>query len=229
MLVLRTLRSVVVALALLVLVGVPDTLVALDTGSVEGTVAIKRGRRYKKDRSGIVVVIEGVPDSEPEPTMMPAVVDQTDKTFNPGLTVVPVGSTVDFPNNDRVFHNVFSVSRPARFDLGLYQSGSSKSVVFERPGVVDVYCNIHPQMAAKIYVVDTKHYAVTGPDGTFSLHGIPPGTYTMRAWQAQGEAYEGQVRVRSGGSTAVELELTEDRWPSTRHTRKDGTPYGRYK
>lgn len=225
----RLLRSTLAALAIFALAGVPDTGVALATGAVQGKVTIKRGRRIKKDLSGVVVVLEGVPDSEPEPSMIPAVIDQTDKTFRPALTVVPVGSTVDFPNNDRVFHNVFSVSRPVKFDLGLYKSGTSKSVVMDRPGVVDVYCNIHPEMAAKVFVVGTKHYAVTGSDGTFSLDGVPPGTYSLLAWQAKGEAYRGQVQIRPGGSTTFDIELTEKRWPNTRHTRKDGTPYGRYK
>ncbi|MCX4239329.1 carboxypeptidase regulatory-like domain-containing protein [Paraliomyxa miuraensis] len=216
-------------MALLGVVLVPDTLVAVAPGSVSGHVTIKRGRRDKKDRSNVLILVRGVPDSRPEPLAEPTVVDQTDKTFNPRLTVVPVGSTVDFPNNDRVFHNVFSVSRPATFDLGLYKSGTSKSVTFEQPGVVDVYCNIHPEMAAKVVVVDTEHYVVTGPDGAFTLDGIPPGTYTLVAWQAHGERYEGWVEVGAGKTTTLDIELREERWPHDRHTRKDGTPYGRYK
>jgi plastocyanin len=229
MLTTKVLRSTFAALALLGLAIVPETSVALAPGSVRGHVTIKRGRRDKKDRSNVVVLVRGVPGSRPEPLAQPAVIDQTDKTFNPPVTVVPVGSTVDFPNNDRVFHNVFSVSRPATFDLGLYKSGSSKSVTFEDPGVVDVYCNIHPEMAAKVVVVDTEHYAITGPDGAFSLDGIPPGTYTFMAWQADGDPYEAQLQVTAGNTMTLHIELREERWPKDRHTRKDGTPYGRYK
>jgi len=225
----KALRSTLASLALLGLAMVPDTLVALAPGSVSGHVTIKRGRRDKKDRSNVVILVRGVSDSWPDPLPQPAVIDQTDKTFHPRLTVVPVGSTVDFPNNDRVFHNVFSLSRSSTFDLGLYKRGTSKSVTFDRSGVIDVYCNIHPEMAAKVVVVDTKHYVVTGPDGAFELDGIPPGTYPIVAWQADGELYEGQVEVKAGKTTTFDIELREERWPQDHHTRKDGTPYGRYK
>jgi plastocyanin len=225
----KLLRSSLAVLALLGLTMLPEASVAVAPGSVRGSVTIKRGRRDKKDRSSVVIFVQGVPDSRPEPLAQPVLVDQTDKAFDPRVTVIPVGSTVDFPNNDRVFHNVFSVSRPATFDLGLYKSGTSKSVVFDRAGVVDVYCNIHPEMAAKVVVVDTTHYAVTGPDGAFSLDGIPPGTYPIVAWQADGAPFEGQVEVRAGKTTTLDIELREERWPDDRHTRKDGTPYGRYK
>lgn len=222
------LRSTLALAALVGLFVLPEPSVALDPGSVRGSITIKRGRRDKKDRSDVVVFVKGVPDSKPEPLVQPAVIDQTDKAFEPRLTVVPVGSTVEFPNNDRVFHNVFSVSRPATFDLGLYKSGTSKAVTFEHPGVVDVYCNIHPEMAAKVLVLETEHYAVTGSDGTFALDDIPPGTYSIVAWQADGAPYEGEVEVRAGKTTTLDIELREERWPRDRHTRKDGTPYGRY-
>lgn len=229
MLVTQLLRSTLAALALVGLTLLPEPSVALDPGSVKGSITIKRGRRDKKDRSNVVVFLKGVADSDPEPLVQPAVIDQTDKAFHPRLTVVPVGSTVDFPNNDRVFHNVFSVSRSATFDLGLYKSGTSKSVVLEHPGVVDVYCNIHPEMAAKVVVLDTEHYVVTGSDGTFALDDIPPGTYEIVAWQADGVPYEGQVEIKAGKTTTLHIELREERWPRDHHTRKDGTPYGRYK
>lgn len=222
-------RSLFLGLVLFGLVGAPETSMALATGSIKGHVTIKRGRRIKKDLSNVVIMLKGVPESEPEPLEDPAVIDQTDKSFRPPLTVVPVGSKVDFPNNDRVFHNVFSVSRPAKFDLGLYKSGTSKSVTFDQPGVVDVYCNIHPEMAAKVLVVDTVHHFVTGSDGWFLLENIPPGTYPIIAWQANGEPYEGAVQVHPGSTTTLDIELHEKRWSHPRHTRKDGTPYGRYK
>ncbi len=223
------LKMMVGAMALVGLVFIGDTSFALATGSVRGHVMIKRGRRYKKDHSGVVIFLRDVPDSEPTPQKEHVVIDQTDKTFHPHVTVIPTGTTVDFPNNDRVFHNVFSLSRARKFDLGLYKSGTSKSVTFEQAGVVDIYCNIHPEMSAKVLVVGTTHYAVTGPDGAFALDGVPPGTYSYMAWQADGEPVEGQVRVEAGGMTALTLELREDRWTRDRHTRKDGTPYGRYK
>lgn len=225
----RPQRAILTTLAILGLVAIPDTTNALATGSIRGTITIKRGRQTKKDRSNVVIFLQGVPDSEPEPLSQPVVIDQTDKTFNPRITVVPVGTKVEFPNNDRVFHNVFSVSRATKFDLGLYKSGTSKSVTFDRPGVIDIYCNIHPEMAAKLLVMDTTHHGVTSPDGTFELDDVPPGTYPFVAWQADGDPVEGEVEVKAGKTTTLELELREDRWSQDRHTRKDGTPYGRYK
>lgn len=223
----KAVRSTLAVVALVGLVAMAEPSVA--PGSVQGHITIKRGRRDKQDRSNVVVFIDAVPESTPEPLDRPVVIDQTDKKFNPRITVVPVGTTVDFPNNDRVFHNVFSVSRPATFDLGLYKSGSSKSVTFDRAGVVDVYCNIHPEMAAKVVVLGTEHYAVTGPDGAFTIDGIPPGTYPIVAWLADGVPYRGRVAVTAGKATTLDIELREERWPQDRHTRKDGTPYGRYK
>lgn len=227
--VMRKIRSTLCALALLGLVVIPEPSTAQATGAVAGQVTITRGRRLKKDRSNVVIFLRGVPDSTPTPPETPVVIDQTDKTFHPHITVIPTGTTVDFPNNDRVFHNVFSVSRATTFDLGLYKAGSSKSVEFDRAGVIDIYCNIHPQMSAKVLVVDTEHYVVTGPDGAFTLPDVPPGVYPFMAWQADGESFEGTVEIEAGKTTQLAIQLKEDPWSRERHTRKDGTPYGRYK
>lgn len=225
----QLIRSAVFTVAIAGLVLIPDTSTAVATGKVSGHVTVKRGRRVKKDLSNVVIFLEGVPDSAPLPLPYGVAIDQLDKQFRPRITVVPTGTTIDFPNNDKVFHNVFSVSKPATFDLGLYKSGSSKSVTFEKAGVVDVYCNIHPEMAAKVVVLDTKHYAVTGKDGSFSIEGVAPGTYPIKAWQAEGDMFEGTITIKAGGTTTLDIELREDRWARDRHTKKDGTPYGRYK
>lgn len=196
------------------------------TGAVAGAVTILQDGAPKADRSGIAVYLEGAPG--PSPAALSRAIHQRDLTFLPGVMVVTTGSTIEFPNDDKVFHNVFSVSSAARFDLGLYKSGTSKSVTLKRPGVVDVYCNIHPQMAARIKVLDTVHFAVTGPDGTFRIKGVPPGTWPVVAWQAYGDEQRGEVTVTAGGVAALELTLVEGK-PPKRHLRKDGTPYGRYK
>ncbi|MCA9714248.1 MAG: carboxypeptidase regulatory-like domain-containing protein [Myxococcales bacterium] len=197
-------------------------------GTLAGEVSIKRWWRYKKDRSDVVVYLEGVPEEPPTPPSEPHVILQRDKQFTPRVSVVVTGTVIEFPNDDKIFHNVFSLSRAARFDLGLYRSGSSKSVTMKQPGVVDVYCNIHPEMAAKVLVLDTRHYFQTGADGRFSIPELPPGTYVARAWQASGEDWSGEVTIRAGETTQLEIELGEDRRRET-HTRKDGTPYGRYR
>lgn len=194
------------------------------TGAVEGRATVS-GRASSSDHSKVVVAI-AVPSRSALPAQR-ATVHQKNQTFRPDLTVVTRGAVVDFPNDDKIFHNVFSLSRPARFDLGLYKSGSSKSVTFRRPGVVDIYCNIHPNMVSQIKVVDTPHYAVTTADGRFRIGGVPPGTYPFSAWVPWGEEVRGTVVIEAGKAARLDLDLEAGR-PPKRHMRKDGTPYGRY-
>jgi plastocyanin len=196
------------------------------SGVVAGTVAVTLDGAPKPDRSGVAVYLENVPGGAPPPQTRQ--MHQLNLSFTPGVMVVTTGTTIEFPNDDKVFHNVFSVSSAARFDLGLYKSGISKSVTFKKPGVIDVYCNIHPQMAAKIKVLDTSYYALTGADGSFRIKGVPAGTYPVVAWQAKGDEYRGEVTVAAGGTAQLSISLVETRAPK-RHLRKDGTPYGRYK
>lgn len=203
------------------------------TGGVTGTVTVWRGSsdgRAKDDRSGVVVYLDFEPDpdlaaSEDPPPVRE--IHQIDKSFRPAISAVEVGTEVRFPNDDKIFHNVFSLSKTKRFDLGLYKSGTSKSVVLTRPGVIDVYCNIHPEMWAKVVVLPHRFFAVTDRDGRFELRDVPPGTYPVAAWHARGEPARGEVTVRPGGVATLELAVVETP-QSTVHTRKDGTPYGRY-
>jgi plastocyanin len=134
-------------------------------------------------------------------------IDQTNKAFNPRITVIPAGTTVHFPNNDKFFHNVFSYSAPARFDLGRYPRGESKDVRFDEPGIVRVYCEVHESMRAAIVVVENGHWAVLDDDGRFALTGVPPGTYTLVAWHADRRERETAVTVRANGVTRLELDL----------------------
>jgi len=198
---------------------------AAPPGAVRGTVAVQMDGAPKANRSGVLVYLEGVPS--PPPKAEPMAMHQKDLRFLPDFMVVVKGTTVEFPNEDKVFHNVFSVSKAAKFDLGLYKSGTSKSVTFKRSGVIDVYCNIHPQMAAKIKVVDSPHYAMTRADGSFSIKGVPPGTYPIVAWVPFGTEQRGEVTVGSGQTATVSLRVVETHAPQ-HHLRKDGTPYGRY-
>ncbi|MGH9886698.1 MAG: carboxypeptidase regulatory-like domain-containing protein [bacterium] len=194
-----------------------------NTGEIRGTVTVK-GRPTS---AGVLVYLEGVAE-EPAAPRDHAVIKQRDKQFDPPGTIVVRGTTVDFPNEDKVFHNVFSVSRPARFDLGLYKSGTTKSVELKRAGTIDVYCNIHSEMVAKVKVLDNAYYATTDPQGRFRITGVPAGDVPLVAWLPTGDQTTARVTVQPGQVTDVKLSVTAVEKRET-HARKDGTPYGRYK
>jgi len=202
---------------------VADAGSAPQNGGVKGKVAVKG----KKDAAGVVVYLEDVPGTVTPPKQH-AQIRQREKQFDPPLTIVVKGTTIDFPNEDKIFHNVFSVSRPARFDLGLYKSGTMKSVEMKRSGVVDVYCNIHPDMIAKVKILDNGFYTITGAGGDFHIEGVPAGEYPIVAWLPSGDEAHGKVTIKPGQAASVDLAVTaSDKHES--HLRKDGTPYGRYK
>ena len=107
---------------------------------------------------------------------------QRNKTFEPHLLVIPVGSMVEFPNRDPFFHNVFSLFEGKRFDLGLYEAGTSRSIRFDRPGVSYIFCNIHPEMSAVVITMGTPLYGQAGGDGSVSISNVPYGRYTLHFW-----------------------------------------------
>jgi plastocyanin len=153
-----------------------------------------------------VVVWFDAPPSAPDPAARPRpVLDQRNLNFSPQVLAVRVGTTVDFPNNDRVFHNVFSFRDGKRFDLGVYPVGARKQVHFDRPGVSRLFCNIHPTMAAYVVAVDTPYFSVSDDEGQFSV-ALPAGAYTYHAWRAGAADLTGSVTV--SGSTSLDI-----RWP----------------
>lgn len=220
-------RATLVALAALALLVPAWARAAEPRGSFTGKVVLQKDGKPLEDHSGVVVYLESVPDARPSPEASPKQVQQRDLAFHPELTVVVKGETVEFPNQDKVFHNVFSLSRAARFDLGLYKSGTSKSVTFTREGVVDIYCNIHQKMAAKVKVVPNRFYAVTDAQGRFRIEGITPGKWPYVAWQSWGAPVRGEITIQPARTSEAELRLERGE-RSTSHLRKDGTPYGRY-
>lgn len=136
-----------------------------------------------------------------------ATMDQRNETFVPHLLAITAGTVVDFPNSDRIYHNVFSLSKTKRFDLGRYAVGHSKSVRFDRPGIVRVFCDIHSHMNAFILVFSHRFFGITDEAGRYAIEGVPPGNYTVLAW------YEGSVRDQravtiTSDSRVVEADFT---------------------
>ncbi len=183
-------------------------LAGVDTGVIRGRLDIRRlasipqprptvgdlggrGQRGVPDVRRGLVYLDVAPRSafdDGEPGR--AVMDQRNETFVPRLLAVQTGTTVDFPNSDATFHNVFSLSRARRFDLGRYAAGKSKAVRFDRPGVVRVFCDIHSHMSAFVVVFNHPFFRVTDADGRFRIDNLPPGTYTVVGW------YEGEARTQ---------------------------------
>ena len=113
---------------------------------------------------------------------------QRNKRFEPSLLVIPVGSVVDFPNADPWFHNVFSLYRGKRFDLGLYQAGSQRSVKFDRIGPSYLFCNIHPEMTGVVLAIDSEFFGISDKAGHYSIAGVPPGKYLLHVWYENAQA-----------------------------------------
>ena len=200
----------------------------LVAGTLSGRVEMleKKGDKAE-DLSGVVVWVEG-PDVKAEPTT--ATVTMKMKQFEPHLVVVPVGGTVAFPNMDPILHNVFSVSGENRFDLDLYKSPKSRAQTFLHPGIVRVYCNIHPQMSAFVVVRDNPFWAQATRDGRFTIAGVPAGTWTVHAWHARAEEVTRQVTVSEDGSLSLALTLDASKYRRVPHRNKYGKKYkkGRY-
>ena len=133
-----------------------------------------------------------------------AVLHQRSLKFAPQVLAISTGTIVDFPNDDRVFHNVFSFRDGKQFDLGIYPVGATKQVTFSAPGVSRLFCNIHPNMAGYVVVVDSPWFATSDAEGRFRIADIEPGEYTWRAWRPAGPALDGQITVRAGAVLEVE-------------------------
>jgi plastocyanin len=157
-----------------------------------------------------VVTLEPSGGGGKKPSPQERVIEQRQRQFAPRLMVVPVGSTVAFPNYDPIFHNVFSRSEVQPFDLGLFRNGQSREVTFSKPGVFRLGCNLHPNMSAYVLVVSEPHYAVVDGSGRFSFKRLKPGKYVARAWsESTREPVKQEVQIKPGAN-AVTLSLSAD-------------------
>jgi len=154
---------------------------------------------------------------------------QKDKQFSPHLLVVPTGSNVEFPNEDPFFHNVFSLFNGKRFDLGLYESGTRRSVRFDREGPSYIFCNIHPEMGAVVLALSTPYYAISEKSGDVVIRGVPPGSYRLQVWSEQAKAsssnYPRIVQVSPSGKNLGEIGMEAVLSPMADHKNKFGEDY----
>lgn len=176
---------------------------AFCAGTVTGSVDVAVPK-YKKD---VVVYLKGVKGPL---TPKKAEVDQKNLVFIPHVLVVPTGSSVDFKNSDKVNHNIFSADVCKKFNLGTYNPGMSKSVVFDKPCVVNLLCNVHSEMSGFVVVVDSNYSAVTSADGKFTISNVPAGTYEITAWSEKLKpAGKTTVTVADGGIATAAIKLAK--------------------
>jgi plastocyanin len=160
-----------------------------------------------------VVYIDQPPAEAPTPPAAPVQVITTRRItqkgamFSPHLLPVVVGTTVEWPNNDEIFHNVFSISDPKQFDLGLYKHPEIKRVTFDKPGRVDVFCSIHTAMNCVVLVLPTPHFAATDEKGRYAITNIPPGTYKLKAWHERLPSQVKEIVVTDNAETRADFTL----------------------
>src|SRR5437867_3381184 len=152
-------------------------------GRVAGRIVIlEKDNKPSPDLSDAVLYLEAPASVTTAARPVTVEIAITEKTYAPHVVVIPVGSTVRFPNHDPFNHNVFSVSEPNSFDLGLYGRGEAKSYMFTHAGLVRVYCNVHPRMVAYVLVMENRYYAQPGNDGSFAIDNVPSGRYRLHVW-----------------------------------------------
>lgn len=227
----RTLSTFVIALTLYP--GTEAKAQTIVTGQVQ--LVGDHARSTKKNKSNVVVWLnseQGIspvrPVSESDTERLPRLV-QKDKRFDPHILVVPVGSAVEFPNHDPFFHNVFSLFEGKRFDLGLYEAGTTRLVHFDRAGVSYIFCNIHPEMSAVVIALKTPYYAISEASGKVSISNVPNGRYELQIW-AEGtnpdnlKALTREVIVSDSEHSLGTIRVVEDAPPAP-HKNKYGRDY----
>ena len=187
-------------------------------GKIIGIVKTK-GLRSPADI--LVYVVKAPPDQE-DLSNTKFIMDQQNLTFNPHILPVPVGATVHFPNNDKVDHNIFSLSRTKKFNLGSYKPGESKTVIFDKPGIVELRCDVHAEMAGYIMVLKNPYFAVTDDQGRFEIpdskqleqsgikgiKDLPEGNYILKTWHEKLKTQKQKITIPKNGDVSVELTTT---------------------
>lgn len=214
------------------------TIIVLASVAIGATVSVKVSIQHPESHSedrghgGNVVIwlrpLDGTVPPPPAPRRYE--MTQRNKEFHPHVLAVPAGANVVFPNLDPWFHNVFSLYKGERFDLGLYEAGSSRTVRFEKPGVSFVFCNIHPEMSAYVLALETPYFAVSDSKGEVRIPGVPAGRYRMEVWYERAEpqrlaALAREISVSDSDTALAAIAVPESEKFIPAHTDKHGKPY----
>jgi hypothetical protein len=193
-------------------------------GVVSGVLSLaEQDGTVRDDRSGVVVFLEAEGLEAPPLPRKPQI-SQQGRRFAPAVLTVTPGTTVRFPNDDVVFHNVFSLSRGNTFDLGIYGKGVEHERVLEQAGLVKVHCNIHPDMAADVLVLATPYTAISQPNGFWAIADVAPGDYTLRLWHPLADEQRLPLHVDDGAAVITPLQVRETK-PRVQHPNKNGRRY----
>lgn len=214
-------KRLLAAIGCVVTVAAGDAAAVTVAGKV--TFVTKRGQRPVVNET--VVWLEPASSRPPRPAPGSMEVVTRNKSLLPHVLVVPQGSTISFPNDDPISHNLFSLSPGNSFDLGLYRKGAGKSQKFDEPGIVNIYCNVHPNMSAVVHVMPTPYYGFANESGQYALD-VPPGRYRLVAWNEQGGTAESTIEVGETGVTGnVVLTIDSRKFRAVQHKNKQGRPY----
>lgn len=215
---------IVAAILLLLCLFSPSLLQAHElTGTVQ---VILKGDKPKTDLTSVIVYLTADKDAARIPQSIlkkEYVMGMKDKQIRPKIMAVPVGALVTFPNFDPIFHNLFSVSTPNDFDVGLYKGGASKEKTFESPGVVRIFCNVHPQMSATIVVTDTPYFTSTNKDGAFDLGDLPAGAFNLNAYAEEGQSTQ-KIEIKDA-PLKVNMTINGRNFKKLPHKNKFGKDY----
>ena len=204
--------SLVVSFVVVTLLAVPA-----NAGSVSGKIRLANvstpaSNQAAGDKENVVIWLEGARDSKPPET--PIKISQKSLQFSPEFAIAVTGQKIEMPNDDNVMHNVYSFTGLNQFNLGLYSKGESRTVVFDQTGIVDVFCSIHHQMHARVFVVPTKYFANGMPGHSFTLADVPAGKYVLKAWHQRSRMMEKTIVVPASGSVTADITLESGPQPA---------------
>lgn len=204
--------SIIVSITVAMLLAVPA-----HAGSVSGKIRLANvstpaANQAAGEKENVVIWLEGAHDSKPPETTIK--ISQRSLQFSPDFAIAVKGQKIEMPNDDDVVHNVYSFTGLNQFNLGLYAKGESRTVVFDQTGIVDVFCSIHHQMHARVFVVPTKYFVNGMPGHSFTLADVPPGKYVLKAWHQRSHMMEKTIIVPATGTVTADINLEAGTQPA---------------